>query len=393
MPLVKTGLDVLLSDPGKYIPGKTIGLVVNHTSIAADLKSSISQFNDQKEFHLKKLFAPEHGLYAIAQDMESVANEVEPSTGIPVISLYGKSETSLTPDHEMLDGIETLIFDIQDIGSRYYTFMNTLANCMKVCGQVGVPIIVCDRPNPINGIHLEGNGVQDNYQSFVGQYSIPNRHGMTIGELAVMFRNRFKIGCDLTVVRMEGWKREMWFDETGLPWVAPSPNMPTLTTAMVYPGMCLVEGTQLSEGRGTTQPFELCGAPYINADQLAAELNGEALPGIVFRPHYFKPKFQKHADQVCGGIQLHVTDRNIFKPVITGIAVLRAAAKLHFNDFAWRTEPYEFVSKRPAIDLLYGNSNLRKKLAVGNESLKIIEDSWETEIKVLKNIRNDYLIY
>jgi uncharacterized protein YbbC (DUF1343 family) len=260
---------------------------------------------------------------------------------------------------------------------------------METCKKAGVPFIVCDRPNPINGVQVEGNLVDESCRSFVGQYPLPNRHGMTVGELALMFNDHFGIGCDLTVVPMRGWNRAQWFDETGSTWVAPSPNMPTPATATVYPGMCFVEGTQLSEGRGTTLPFEQCGAPYIDSHKLACALMAENLPGVYFRAQYFKPMFQKWANETCGGVQLHVTDRKRFKPVLTGIAVLRAIIKLYPRKFKWRTEPYEFVKDRPAIDLLYGNSDLREDFV----SLSDVEESWEKDLKEFIKLRKKYLLY
>ncbi|MBT7273147.1 MAG: DUF1343 domain-containing protein, partial [Nitrospina sp.] len=254
-------------------------------------------------------------------------------------------------------------------------------------------MIVCDRPNPINGLAVEGNLVEKEFYSFVGQYPIPNRHGMTVGELARLFNEHFGIKCDLKVIPMEGWERSMWYDQTGLSWVSPSPNMPTLSTATVYPGMCLVEGTLLSEGRGTTLPFEQVGAPYINAEVFAKTLNKENLPGIFFRPQYFKPQFQKWSGEVCGGVQLHIIERNKIKPLATSISMLFLIKKLYPNDFSWRTEPYEFVNDRLAIDLLYGNSTLREAIEAGNLSIKKLESGWEEDIKVFSSQREECLIY
>ncbi|MCH7651173.1 MAG: DUF1343 domain-containing protein [Nitrospinae bacterium] len=390
---VTTGLDRLLAEPNNYLKGKRIGLVVNHTSVAGDGVPSFIHFHRHPDFELVKLFAPEHGLYGVDQDMAEVDHGTEPATGTPIVSLYGKDHASLTPDPELMKGIDTLVFDIQDIGARYYTFIYTLANCMRTCKEVGVPVVVCDRPNPINGVQVDGNLVREGWHSFVGQYSLPNRHGMTVGELAQLFNDHFGIGCDLTVVPMQGWQREMWYDQTGLLWVAPSPNMPAVSTATVYPGMCLIEGTQLSEGRGTTLPFELCGAPGIDAHRLAEALAEDDLPGVLFRPQYFKPAFQKCAGEICGGVQLHVTGRTTFKPLITGIAVIRAVARLFPKVFQWRTKPYEFVSDRPAIDLLYGHPELRETLLNGPQSLRDIEDSWQTDLENFMALRNRFLLY
>ena len=256
-------------------------------------------------------------------------------------------------------------------------------------------MIVCDRPNPINGVSLEGNLVATNYHSFVGQYPLPNRHAMTVGELALFFNHEVNIGCELKVVPMTDWSREQWYDETKLYWISPSPNIPTLDTALVYPGMCLIEGTQLSEGRGTTRPFENFGAPFIDPHKLSKKVQNEKdqLPGVIFRPHFFEPMFQKYKNKVCGGLQIHVTDRNQFKPLLTAIALLRSVIELYPNEFQWRTEPYEFVSDRLAIDLLYGNTDLRETILNDSFSLSNIEESWQEELDGFNKLRNNYLIY
>ena len=387
------GINHLLAQPEKYLKGKTVGLVVNHTSLTSDYKHSIAHFNSHPSFTLTALFAPEHGLYGIAQDMVEIENEVDPVSGLTISSLYGKTEATLEPDPAALAGIDNLIFDIQDVGARYYTFIYTMAKCMGICKKSGTRMIVCDRPNPINGVSLEGNLVAEDYRSFVGQYPLPNRHAMTAGELALFFNHEIDIGCELKVVPMTHWNREQWYDETGLPWVPPSPNMPTLDTAVVYPGMCLIEGTQISEGRGTTRPFENFGAPYIDPHKLLQRIESDLdqLPGVMFRPQFFQPMFQKHGGEACGGLQIHVTDRNQFKPLLTTIALLRAIAELYPKEFKWRTKPYEFVSDRPAIDLLYGNTQFREN--IGTLSLNEIEASWQEELNRFKEVRNNYLIY
>ncbi len=360
-PQVIIGLDRLLADPQALLKNKRLGLVANQTSITRDLMHSVEGLNSLDGCRLERLFAPEHGFFGVAQDMEHVARENDPATGLPIFSLYGDKEDSLTPDVSLFKGLDAVVFDVQDIGARYYTFIYTLANCMQTARQAGVELIVLDRPNPITGNLIEGNVVEDGYFSFVGQYPLRTRHGMTVGELARLFRNHFAgMDCELTVVPMEGWRRGMWFDETGLPWIPPSPNMPTLDTATVYPGLCLIEGTLLSEGRGTTRPFEQIGAPGIDPFGLAEALQAIQLPGVRFTPCRFKPGFQKHAGVVCGGVFLHVLDRNRFKPWLTGLVLIETIARLFPDAFAWRTEPYEYVSDRPAIDLLYGNARFRE---------------------------------
>ena len=393
MKRVVLGLEKLLANPSEYLCGNTVGLVVNQTSLTCDGQFSIGQFHSNKSFKLKALLAPEHGIYGVEQDMALVADETDPLSGLSVQSLYGTDASSLAPSPTLLNGIDNLVFDIQDIGSRYYTFIYTLANCMKTCAISNTRMIVCDRPNPINGVAVEGNLVKKKFQSFVGQYPIPNRHGMTVGELAVLFNEYFGIKCDLKVIPMEGWERSMWYDQTGLPWVSPSPNMPTLSTATVYPGMCLIEGTLLSEGRGTTLPFEQVGAPYINAETLAKTLNKENLPGLFFRPQYFKPQFQKWSGTVCGGVQIHVTERNKIKPLATSITVLFSIKKLYPDDFSWRTEAYEFVNDRLAIDLLYGNQTLREAIETDTLSINNLKSAWEEDIKIFSPQREACLIY
>ncbi|QPJ60731.1 MAG: DUF1343 domain-containing protein [Candidatus Nitronauta litoralis] len=393
MPQVKTGLEQLLARPDQYLKNKRFGLLANQTSVTPDLTPSTRLLYDLPIGELVKLFAPEHGFYGVAQDMEHVTHETDPATGLSIFSLYGEDEGSLTPDAALFDGLDAVIYDIQDIGSRYYTFVYTLANCMQTAGKAGVEVIVLDRPNPINGIQLEGNIVQDGFFSFVGQYPLLTRHGMTAGELAVMFRDHFKIDCELTILQMEGWQRSMWFDETGLPWVFPSPNMPTLDTATVYPGMCLFEGTLLSEGRGTTKPFEQIGAPGIDGFTLAETLNKVDLPGIKFQPCKFKPKFQKHGGLVCSGVFLHVTDRNKFQPWVTGLVMIETFARLFPEEFKWRTERYEYVTDRPAIDLLYGNSGFREWIDNGQPLDSNPNQHDEAEIKIFKDHREQSLLY
>ncbi len=390
---VKTGLEQLLAHPDQFLNNKRFGLLANQTSVTPDLAPSTGLLAQLDQCELVKLFAPEHGYYGVAQDMEHVSHQTDPATGLTIHSLYGEDEESLTPDAALFNGLDAVIYDIQDIGSRYYTFIYTLANCMQTAGKAGVEVIVLDRPNPINGIQLEGNIVQDGFFSFVGQYPLITRHGMTAGELAVMFRDHFGIDCELTIVKMEGWQRGMWFDETGLPWVSPSPNMPTLDTATVYPGMCLFEGTLLSEGRGTTRPFEQIGAPGVDGFALSEALNKVELPGIRFQPCKFKPKFQKHGGQVCEGGFLHVTDRKQFQPWLTGLVMIETFARLFPDEFKWRTERYEYVSDRPAIDLLYGHSGFREWIDNGQPIDTNFNQPDEAGLKSFNDRREQSLLY
>ncbi|HEY5611049.1 MAG TPA: DUF1343 domain-containing protein, partial [Thermoanaerobaculia bacterium] len=388
--MVETGLEVLLEDP-KPILGKRIGLVTNQSAVTSDLRHAVPLLHAGRGWTLKILFGPEHGIWGEAQDMAHVEHTADPLTGLPVYSLYTGSG-QLTPPSDALKELDALVIDLQDIGSRYYTFIYTMALCMRAAAPLGVQVIVLDRPNPIDGIHFEGNIREEKYSSFVGMFPLPTRHGMTAGELARYFNARFNLGADLLVVPMRGWSRSMWWGDTELPWVIPSPNMPTVYTAAVYPGMCLIEGTNLSEGRGTTHPFEIWGAPWYDPFELATALNRLELPGARFRPHYFLPTFQKHAGKVCGGVELHVTDRRIFEPYRTGLHCVKTAHDLAPEQFDWRREPYEFVSDRLAIDLLAGSHRFRHIVERGEDVDDWVAE-WEEELRGFARSRGDYLMY
>jgi uncharacterized protein YbbC (DUF1343 family) len=292
----------------------------------------------------------------------------------------------------MLRGLDALVVDLQDVGTRIYTYIYTMANCLQAARAHGLPIVVCDRPNPIGGVQLEGPMLEDGFQSFVGQFPIPMRHGMTIGELARLFNEHFGIGAKLEVVAMRGWTRGQYFDETGLPWILPSPNIPTLESAIVYPGTVLFEGTNLSEGRGTTKPFELTGAPWVDPEREAAALNGLNLPGVRFRPALFEPTFHKFAKVPCGGCQVHVTDRRAFRPVEAGVALLDVFRRAGGPDFAWREPPYEYEHTIPPIDILYGSAALRERLKAGVGARDIARE-WEPGIAAFEPLRSRFLLY
>ena len=358
----------------------------------AELRHAEELLRRDPRFDLCALFGPEHGFAGDAQDMIAVTEGGSTPSGMKIYSLYGDSEESLRPKAEMLEDLDLLIIDLQDIGSRYYTYAATMSYCLEAAAAAGLKVLVCDRPNPIDGKSMEGNLVDPAYRSFVGHHPLPNRHGMTMGELARLFNEAYGLSCELEVIPMEGWDRAQLFSETGLPWVLPSPNMPTLETALVYPGMCLVEGTNLSEGRGTTRPFELVGAPFLDGRKLAGSLEKEELPGILFRPCRFTPTFQKWAGQLCEGLQLHISDPRTFQPLKTGVALLKAVLAQNPVDFAWRTEPYEFVSDRLAIDLLAGNDRLRHQLE-GGAPLGEITGSWQDELEAFLPLREKYLLY
>lgn len=391
MTTVKVGLERLLEEP-KPIRGAKVGLVTNQSSVTSDLRHSVRLLHEGPDWKLVSLFGPEHGIWGEAQDMAHVDHTIDPLTELKVYSLYGATEEQLAPPVDALKDLDVLVIDLQDVGARYYTFIYTMALCMRSAAKAGVRAIVLDRPNPIGGVHLEGNIVEPRYKSFVGLYPLPVRHAMTAGELAGWFNRTFEFGCDLQVIAMEGWKRSMWYDETALPWVIPSPNMPTVATAAVYPGMCLIEGTNLSEGRGTTRPFEFFGAPWLDSFQLADALNRVNLPGIRFRPHFFMPMFQKHARTVCGGVQLHVTDRNRLEPFRTGLWCVKVARDLDPEKFDWRRETYEYVSDRLAIDLLTGSARYREIIEAGGDPDEWLPQ-WKEQLDEFTAEREEFLLY
>jgi uncharacterized protein YbbC (DUF1343 family) len=389
---VRTGLERLCTMRFAPLRGLDIGLVTHPAAVDAGLRHVFELLAEAPGFRLSALFGPEHGLMGAAQDLAGVPDTTDPYSGLRVYSLYGDSVDSLKPTEEQLQGLDALVIDLQDVGSRYYTFQATMLLCLEVASQKRMRIVVLDRPNPLGGAVLEGPLLQPGYESFVGLHPMITRHGMTIGELARMYQFERGFRGELEVVPCEGWRRDMDFGQTGLPWVLPSPNMPTLETAFVYPGQCLLEGTNLSEGRGTTRPFELCGAPWIDPWKLCQRLRDEAWPGVQFRPAWFRPTFQKFAGQTCAGVQLHVTDREAFQPIRTGVAVLAALRDLSGEAFDWRRQPYEFVKDRPAIDLLFGSDRERQALEAG-ATAREIGHTWVAEEEAFARRRRPYLLY
>ena len=386
---VLPGLEVLMDEPS-LLHGKRIGLVTNQSGVTRNLQHAVKLLHSGRGWKLTALFGPEHGVWGEAQDMAHVEHSTDPLTALPVYSLYGRSEADLVPRRDVLKTLDALVIDLQDIGSRYYTFIYTMALCMRAAAPLGLQVIVLDRPNPIDGAHIEGNIREDDYSSFVGMFPLPTRHGMTAGELARWFNRFYK--SNLVVVPMKGWRRSMWWGDTDLPWVIPSPNMPTVYTATVYPGMCLVEGTNLSEGRGTTHPFEFFGAPWLDSFKLADRLNSVDLPGVRFRPHFFLPTFHKHQGRVCGGVELHVTNRALFEPYRTGLWCVRVARDLNPDEFKWRTETYEFVSDRLAIDLLAGSARYRELVERGGNVDDWVAE-WEEPLREFARMREEFLLY
>lgn len=361
---VRTGLDRLAAGGFAELRGRRVGLLAHPASVDRELRHVCDLMRDAS-VAVEALFGPEHGLLGTAQDMESVAEERADAPR--VYSLYGADAASLRPTAEMLDGLDVVVVDLQDVGARYYTYAATLAYVMEAAAEAQVAVMVLDRPNPIGGREddLEGPAIAPGFESFVSELPIAVRHGMTMAELAVMIRGQRGLDVELELQLMEGWQRDLDVDDTGLPWVMPSPNMPTLDAAIVYPGQCLFEGTELSEGRGTTRPFELVGAPWIDGVAWAERVRSLELPGVVFRPTAFKPMFQKHGGARCGGLQLHVTDRRRYRSVETATALLWAARQLDPQRFAWRERAYEFVADRLAIDLLFGSEAPRRCIDAG----------------------------
>jgi len=385
---VRLGTDRLLSST--RLRGARVGIVCNHASVGRGLAHIVDRLAAADGVTLAAIFGPQHGFRSDVQDnMIETPHRDDPGRRVPVYSLYSETRE---PTAEMLQGVDVLVVDLQDIGARIYTYIYTMANCLRACARHGVPVIVCDRPNPINGVDVEGAALMPSFESFVGQFAIPMRHGMTIGELARLFNGHFGLGATLEVVEMEGWRREMFADETGLPWVLPSPNMPTLETAVVYPGTVLFEGTLLSEGRGTTRPFELVGAPGVEAERFARDMNALGLPGAIFRPAVFEPTFQKHAKQTCGGCQIHVTDRQAFRPVRTGAALIAMFHRFAPDRPLWRQPPYEYEKEKLPIEILAGSEELRRQIETGTDEATIAE-SWSPDERAFKELRAGFLLY
>lgn len=387
---VYTGLDRFEHGWPKNLKRSRVGLLVHPASINLRFKHATNLFLQSKKLKLTTLFGPQHGIRGETQDnMIEWEGFKDKQTGLPVHSLYGHTRK---PTPAMINDIDVLAIDLQDIGSRYYTFIWTMELCMQACIENSKPVVILDRPNPITGSLTEGPVLDMNYASFIGLRPLPIRHGMTFGEIANYLKSKFYPNLELYIIKMQGWQRKMWFDQTGLPWVMPSPNMPTIDTATVYPGMCLLEGTNLSEGRGTTKPFEIFGAPFIDPDALVKRLNEFKLKGIILRPLYFQPTFQKHAGQLCGGAQIHIIDRNAFKPFKTSVAVLKAVNDLYPNHFQWKEPPYEYETQKMPIDILAGTDKIRKEIEKHTD-LNKMEEWWKEELKAFQKTATEYLIY
>jgi uncharacterized protein YbbC (DUF1343 family) len=390
MKKVQTGIERLVQESGPGLSRTRLGLLCNPASVDSQLNHARLLIDKSFPRQLKALYSPQHGFFAEKQDNMIESDDVlDPILGIPVFSLYGKSRK---PDARMYDPIDVLLVDLQDVGTRVYTFIYTLSYCLEAASEYGVRVIILDRPNPINGLQVEGNCLTADCASFVGRYPIPMRHGLTIGELAKLFNDYFAIGCELEVITMNGWKRDMLFDATGLPWVAPSPNLPTPVSTLVYPGQVLLEGTNLSEGRGTTQPFELLGAPYLDVANVMATLENAKLPGAILRPAVFEPTSNKWQATPCQGFQIHVTDSVQFQPYATTLHLLRAVIANHADQFEWKPPPYEYEFERLPIDLIIGDRGIRERLE-NLDPIEEIEADWQQDLNRFKEVRREFYLY
>ena len=375
---VRLGIDRFAEDPKAFVGSSGVALLCHAASVDQRYRH-LTEIVSAAGIEVLRCFGPEHGIWADAQDMEAVDREgIEPTTGAPVTSLYGHTIEQLTPQVELFEGVETLIIDLQDIGTRYYTYIYTAALCAKVCAQAGARVLILDRPNPLGGAQVEGQMTRREYSSFVGLWPLPTRHGLTLGEVVTLLNEREGFGARVDVLKVEGWSRDQLLIDTHQRWVAPSPNMPSFEAMMVYPGMCLIEGTEMSEARGTTKPFEWVGAGYVQPFEYAKALNALQLPGIFFRPLFYKPTFHKWADQTIGGVELHLTDPHALQPLRVGLHLLSVTRKLYGDALLWREKAYEYVTDKLAIDLLFGGPEARELIDAGGD-VDVLWRSWQIE--------------
>ena len=387
---VKLGLEKILNEEINCLKNLRIGLICNQASVNHQFQHAADLFFENDNLNLVSLFGPQHGIRGDVQDnMVETSHTIDKLTKLPIYSLYSETRQ---PTEEMLSNIDALVFDLQDVGGRVYTFIYTMANAMKACARFGKKIFVLDRPNPIGGLAVEGNFLEKGQESFVGQFPIPMRHGLTVGELAKLFNKEFNINCSLKIIPMNNWERKDFYDETDAPWVMPSPNIPSVDTTMVFPSTVYFEGTQVSEGRGTTRPFEIVGAPYIDSKEYADALSILKLPGVIFRPINFLPTFQKYSNQSCGGVFLHITERDSFEPVITGLAMIKTVYDLFPKDFKWKDTPYEYEFDRNPFDIIAGTTKVREMIEKG-KSIDEIKLSWKDDVKDFSELREKYFLY
>lgn len=393
---VQLGLDVLVEEGFARLRGRKVGLLCHAASVASDLHH-VTEHLVGAGIEVTRCFGPEHGIWADAQDMIAVDDDsaIEPVTGAPVRSLYGHDEASLAPKQADLADLDVLLIDLQDVGARYYTYIYTAALAAREAAKAGVEVVLCDRPNPLGGVRVEGRMTGEDCLSFVGLWPLPTRHGLTIGEVVTLLDAREGFGASIDVVEMKGWRRAMYHDACGVPWVQPSPNMPTLDTAIVYPGMCLLEGTDLNEGRGTTRPFELIGADFIDPFALARALSETPVHGVHWRPAYYRPTFHKFGGRTIGGTALHVTDRAAFDPLRAGLHYLGAVRRLYGERLRWRTQAYEFVDDRLAIDLLFGGTEAREAIDRGASAAELdaMWHGWQKQAAAFTDARAPFLRY
>ena len=390
MAKVTTGLETLIAEPQQWLNGKRIGLLCNPASVDAHYQHAKNLLHNKFPGQLTALFSPQHGLFAEKQDNMIESDDfIDEELKIPVFSLYGKTRI---PTPQMFEQIDVLIIDLLDVGTRVYTFTSTLSYCLEVAAKQNKKVIVLDRPNPVNGIQVEGNCLCLSVSSFVGRYPLPMRHGLTMGEYAAYINRTFNINCQLDIIPMTGWKRQMYFQDTGLPWVLPSPNLPTPTSAMVYPGQVIWEGTNISEGRGTTLPFEQFGAPFIDIDKTLSFIKGPRIPGGVLRPVAFEPTSNKWAGQVCKGFQIHITDPYQFEPYLTSLHLLQAIIFHHKNKFQWKSPPYEYEWEKPPMDMIIGNDVIRRQIE-NFDNIQSIRKGWTNELEEYRLSARQFYLY
>jgi uncharacterized protein YbbC (DUF1343 family) len=390
MDYVLTGLDRIREGHWKKLKGYRLGLLSNQASLDNRLNSAAEVISGLLPDHLKALFGPQHGFCGEDQDnMVETGHSYDKESGVPVFSLYADKREPLP---HMLEKIDVLVIDLQDVGTRVYTFASTMLNCLKGAAKTGKKVIILDRPNPLGGVVVEGNLLQSELYSFVGPYRLPMRHGLTMGEMAGLFNDVFGLDCDLEIVTMNGWQRNMLWFETGLNWIMPSPNMPFPQTAVVYPGQVIWEGTNLSEGRGTCRPFEIFGAPFFDTTAIKRSLNPKATRGCRLQPFTFRPTFHKWQGELCHGYMIHVVEPSVYRSYFTSLALLKAVIEIHRDRFEWKEPPYEYEYKKKPIDLIMGNSSIRRELE-SEGCLSFMEEKWEKELEDFVQWRTPYLLY
>ncbi|NOX33324.1 MAG: DUF1343 domain-containing protein [Deltaproteobacteria bacterium] len=386
---IATGLECLIKEPPEYLKGKRLGLLSNPASVDYHFNHASKLVNRLFPGQLKALFSPQHGFYAEKQDnMIESCHFTEPQFNIPVFSLYNDTRV---PTREMFDKIDILLVDIQDVGTRVYTFIYTISFCLEVAKKLNKKVVILDRPNPIGGTVTEGNILKKKYASFVGRFPVPMRHGLTVGEISQFFNREFNIGCDLFVIPMKGWKRKMYWQDTGLYWVPPSPNLPTPQSCLVYPGQVIFEGTNISEGRGTTLPFEQFGAPFIDTEKIKAKAD-KMIKGAYLRPVSFEPLSGKWKGNVCKGFQIHITSKKDFKPYFSSLLLMQLIIKYHEKDFKFKNPPYEYEFEKMPIDLILGSKKLRSQLA-GLQDLTLLSDQWQKDLDNFNLLSGKYHLY